>query len=161
MATMAKPGAGYEVQRRVAGPVRISLPASVAYSPDALKKSIASIAELIGHPKCFSGADCLFQMEREFVVDPAGKAAPVAGVRLAGLEPTLAREPSPDPWKVTVGLSSGVKYDLDRVLTAVDRVIDLIGPHPCISGFDVLFRDELEIITVNEQLQAQKLSGRF
>ena len=48
----------------------------------------------------------------------------------------------------------GVKYDLDKVFSAVDRVIDLIGPHPCISGFDVLFRNEL--IVINEQLQGEK-----
>jgi hypothetical protein len=51
-------------------------------------------------------------------------------------------------------VAPSVKYDLEKVFTAVDRVIDLIGPHPCISGFDVLFRDEM--IVVNEQLQAQK-----
>jgi hypothetical protein len=134
------------------------LPASVAYSPDALKKSIASIAEQIGHPRCFSGADCLFQMERAFAVDPQAKAVATAG---PGPQPWSVLGPVPDPWTVTVGLSSGVKYNLDNVLTAVDRVIDLIGPHPCISGFDVLLRDELNVIVVNERLQAQRYGQQF
>jgi hypothetical protein len=128
----------------------------VAYNPDALKKSIASVAEQIGHPRCFSGADCLFQMERAFAVDAQGRVAAEPNP-----EPWRVFEPSPDPWRVTIGLSSGVKYDLDKVLTAVDRVIDLIGPHPCISGFDVLLRDELNLIVVNEQLQAQRYGQRF
>jgi hypothetical protein len=144
---------------RSAGPVRITLPARVAYDPDALKKSIASIAEQLGCPKCFSGADCYFQTEREFVVNPPGKATPAGPV--AGILPEAVQGPDPTPWKVTVGLSSGVKYDLDKIFTAVDRVIDLIGPHPCISGFDVLFRDELNVIVVNEQLKGQRFGQRF
>jgi hypothetical protein len=57
-------------------------------------------------------------------------------------------------YRATVALARPVKYDLEKVYTAIDRVIDLIGPHPCISGFDVLFRDEL--IVINEQLQGQR-----
>ena len=71
-------------RRRAAEPVRITLPASVAYSPEVLKKSIASVAEQIGYPRCFSGADWLFQMEHTFVVNPEGKA--------------VAADPEPEPW---------------------------------------------------------------
>jgi len=145
-------------RRRIAGPVRITIPARIAYNPGDLKKSIASIAEQIGHPRCFSGADCFFQMERQFALDRAGVATAVAG---PDPTPWSVREPDPDPWKLSVGLSSGVKYNLDKVLTAVDKVIDLIGPHPCISGFDVLFRDELELIVVNEKLEAQRFGQQF
>jgi hypothetical protein len=137
-----------EPRLRAAGPVRVTLPAQVAYDPAALKKSIRSIVERLGCPTCFSGADCLFQMERRFVVDATQQANP---------DPT-PWEPDPEAWqlarRLTAGLAKPVKYDIDKVLQAVDKVIDLIGPHPCISGFDVLFRDEL--IVVNEQLQAQK-----
>ncbi len=158
---MATTAAGKGPKRVAAGPVRITLPVHVAYSPEALKKSIASIAEQIGHPRCFSGADCLFLMEREFVVDPQGQGAAAAGTQTALLGPSAVAYPIPEPWKVTVGLSSGVKYDLDKVLTAVDRVIDLIGPHPCISGFDMLLRDELNVIVVNEQLKGQRFGQQF
>ena len=60
-----------------------------------------------------------------------------------------------------VGVSSRVKYSIDKVFVAVDKVIDLLGPHPCISGFDVFFKDELRTIVVNEQLQATKFDARF
>ena len=135
---------------RAAGPVRISLPAKVAYDPKALKSSIKDIVERIGCPRCFSGADCFFQTEREFVINPAGKldSGPAMSFGAAQLGP------DPTPWRATVAVAPSVRYDLDKVFTAVDRVIDLIGPHPCISGFDVLFRDEL--IVINEQLQGQK-----
>jgi hypothetical protein len=134
---------------RAAGPVRISLPAKVAYDPKALKNSIKDIVERIGCPRCFSGADCFFQNERDLVINPAGKLD-------AGLQMAFAArlDPEPTPWRKTAALAPGVKYDLEKVFTAVDRVIDLIGPHPCISGFAVLFRDEL--IVINEQLQGQR-----
>jgi hypothetical protein len=126
-------------ERRAAGAVRITLPARVTYDPDALKEGIVQLAERIGHPKCFSGADCLIQMEREFLFDQPEPREPGFG---RGLNTEAA---------LLVGLAPRVKYDLDMVLEAVDRVIDNIGPHPCISGFDVLFRNQM--IVVNEQLE--------
>ena len=148
---------------RATGPVRVSIPAKIAYSPDALKKSIAGVLERIGCPRCFSGADCLFQTERRFVLDDGARLVSAA-VPAAGPTPEpwqLAAGPLPDPWQVTVGVSSRVKYDIDKVFVAVDKVIDLLGPHPCISGFDVFFKDELRTIVVNEQLQGTKFDARF
>lgn len=146
-----------KVRGRAAGPVRITLPAKIAYSPEALKKSIASLAEQIGHPRCFSGADCFFQNERQFIVNPDGKVTGASQVAGPVPDPWHAAGPGPQPWRVSVSMSRAVMYDIDKVLGAVDRVIDLIGPHPCISGFDTLFRDEMETwIAVNDQLQAQR-----
>ena len=134
---------------RARGTVRISLPASVAYDPKALKKSIATIVERLGCPRCFSGADCFFVNERDFVVDQK------FAVTAAG--------PFPEPWRAannantyTVGLSSAVRNDIDKVFVAIDKAIDIIGPHPCISGFDFHFQDELRTIVVNEKLEAQR-----
>lgn len=130
-------------EKRASGTVRITLPASIAYSPDRLKESIGKLADRIGHPECFSGADCLFQMEREFLFGADG----------GGLEPQKALgTDTGNP--ITVGLGSRVKYDLGRVEEAIDRVIDQIGAHPCISGFDVLFQDEM--IVVNDQMEAMR-----
>ena len=127
------------------GAVRITLPASVAYDPKALKKSIANIVERLGCPKCFSGADCFFTNERDLVVDQ----------KLA-VNPVIARNPEPQPWTYTVGLSSKVRHDLDKVFVAIDKAIDIIGAHPCISGFDFHFQDELRTIVVNEKLEATR-----
>lgn len=130
------------------GAVRITLPASVAYDPKALKKSIANIVERLGCPKCFSGADCFFTNERDLVVDQ----------KLA-VNPLIARGPQPEPWSqnsYTVGLSSKVRHDLDKVFVAIDKAIDIIGAHPCISGFDFHFQDELRTIVVNEKLEATR-----
>lgn len=51
-------------------PVRITMPASVAYDMGKLTEVVASLAERFGCKPCFSGASCLFMIEHDFVVDP-------------------------------------------------------------------------------------------
>jgi len=137
---------------RAHGTVRVSLPAKVAYSPDALKKSIASLVENLGCPKCFSGADCLFSFERNYVVDPQGRLAPI----------TSELNPQPLPPRESpaiVSLSSGARYDINKVFKAVDNVIGALGPCPCHSGIDVLYQNEITVIGVNERGEAQQFGG--
>jgi len=123
----------------------------VAYNPDALKKSIGGLMERLGCTKCFSGADCMFTFERDFVVDPQG--AFVA--RSAELNP----QPLPPRATATVSLSRGIRYDIDKVFKAVDAVIHNLGPCPCHSGFDVLYQNELPVIGINERGEALQFGG--
>lgn len=51
--------------------VRIVLPAKVAFNLPELTNALKNIAERLGCKACLSGADCLFTLERDFVVDPA------------------------------------------------------------------------------------------
>ena len=134
---------------RAHGTVRISLPASVAYSPDLLKKSIGALLGRLGCPTCFSGANCLFQAERDFVID--SKASVLERVAL-NPQPLPPGERS----SVHVALASSVPSNIDKVFKAVDAVIGTLGSCPCHSGFDVLYQNELRTIVVNEQLQAQQ-----
>ena len=144
--------------RATAGTIRITLPAKVAYSPDRLKESIAGLMERIGCPKCFSGADCFFQNERRFVLDAklAVEARPAAPSGFAN------PEPDGDPERTySVGFSKSVRYDMNKVFRAVDKVIDIIGHHPCISGFDFLFKDVLQSVVVNDNIEGQVFDQRF
>lgn len=52
-------------------PMRVSLPASVAYDLDKLTKVLANIAKAGGHTGCTSGRDLLFEHINEFVINPA------------------------------------------------------------------------------------------
>jgi hypothetical protein len=134
------------------GTVRVSLPARIAYNPVALKKSIGSLLERLGCGKCFSGADCLFTHERDFVVDAKGVISAVS----------VELNPQPLPPRddaATVSLARGVRYDIDKVFKAVDRVIDIIGPCPCHSGIDILYLNELNVIGINEKVEAQQFGG--
>jgi hypothetical protein len=143
----------YEVPKiRANGTIRVSLPAKVAYQPDALKKSIASLMERFGCPKCFSGADCFFTHERDFIIDAKGLLA--SGVASLNPQPL----PPVDSF-TTVSLAAGARYDIQKVFKAIDRVIDLIGPCPCHSGIDILYRNELRVIGINEKLEAQQYGG--
>jgi hypothetical protein len=130
--------------------VRVSLPAKVAYNPDALKKSLAGILDKLGCPRCFSGANCLFQSERNFVFDPAGAINAVA----LNPQPLPPRESF-----ATVALAPGLRYDIDKVYKSIDAVIKGLGPCPCHSGFDVLYQNELPVLTINEKFEAQGFGG--
>lgn len=154
MATETATETRMKIQQRIAGPVRVTLPASVAFNADLLKKSITSLAEQLGCPKCFSGVDCAFQMHRDFIVDPAAKLAPSPQLEAVARPSRIAEA-------VTVSFAAGIKYDLNKILTAVDKVNTLLGCTPCHSGFDVYFRHQLELIVVNEKLEAQRFGPLF
>lgn len=138
MATSAAP------KVRARGTVRVSLPAKVAYNPDALKKSITSILDKLGCPRCFSGADCHFLHERDFVVDPAEK---------------VALNPQPLPPReapAVVSLAPSLRYDIDKVFQSIDAVIKGLGACPCHSGIDVLYQSELPVLGITEKFEVQQ-----
>jgi hypothetical protein len=56
---------------RPLGPVRVVIPASVAFDLGKFTKALGNLAERLGCRPCLSGADCTFIFERDFVVDPA------------------------------------------------------------------------------------------
>jgi hypothetical protein len=98
------------------------------------------------------GADCFFTHERDFVVDAKG------AISRASTE----LNPQPEPPKgghTTVPVARGVRYDINKVFKAVDKVIDLIGGCPCHSGIDVLYLNELNVIGINEQIEARQFGG--
>ena len=53
-------------------PCRIVMPAEVAFNIDLVQKTVLSLAERLGCPQCFSGSNCVFQLERDFIVDRSG-----------------------------------------------------------------------------------------
>ena len=56
---------------KIAGPVRVTIPISVAYDFEKFQKALANLATQVGHPRCCSGVDVTLLTAREFVVDPA------------------------------------------------------------------------------------------
>lgn len=52
-------------------PIRITIPAEVAFDLNKFRGALQNLAERLGHPGCLSGADCRFGLHRDFVVDPA------------------------------------------------------------------------------------------
>jgi hypothetical protein len=120
-------------------PVRISLPASVAYNVDALQKSIAEIVDRLGCTRCFSGADCVFQLERDWVVNEKLQFSVRAG------------DPSPQPSVAAlpaarVGLAARVAYNLGDIQKVVAEVAGRLGHPQCFSGFDIGFGLEEQLV---------------
>lgn len=114
--------------------VRLTMPASVAYDLPRFQKSIARLLEELGCLKCFSGVDCTFQLERDWVINERGDLRAVA-----------AGDPSPQPsLAATATLPAKLGYDIDAVNEVVARIADRLGCSACCSGFDITFRRELD-----------------
>lgn len=64
------------------GPVRISVPASVAFNLEKMSAVFRNIGENIGCGTCYSGADCILQFERDWAVDPVS-------LKLVGANPVV------------------------------------------------------------------------
>ena len=127
---------------RSSGALRISIPASVANDLDAFKQSIETLAERLGCASCFSGADCTFEMERDFLVDEK------RGVN-RGNRKSLTDRPA-QTRDITLSVPTEVTNDLKKILTVVDHVARRLGKHGqnqfCCSGFDITFRRELDFM---------------
>ncbi len=58
------------IAQTAAPPVRIVIPARVAFDLNLFRKTLQGVAERLGCTPCLSGRNCLFLLERDFVVDP-------------------------------------------------------------------------------------------
>ena len=134
--------------------VRISIPAAVAADLDSFQKSIAGLVERLGCRACFSGADCLFTLERDFVIDPALKVNNIAPRVFAETEQKAMSLSASRP--VTVQMPAQVSSDIDSVMKVVASVAGRLGCEACCSGFDILFRRELDFV-VNPALELRSL----
>src|SRR5439155_7264709 len=95
----------------IQGPIRISMPAAVAFDLAAFQKGIANLVDRLGCAPCFSGADCRFTHERDFVINEKLDVRPFAGASVQ-----LPQEPTPS---VTATLSGNVGFDLKKIQSAV------------------------------------------
>jgi hypothetical protein len=141
------------------GTVRLTMAAKVAGDLGALQKGLKSLAERLGHPACATGCDILhLGMEREFTFGDGGHEVALnpqplpPKAELAG--------PSPEPWQVTVAIPDRVSRDINALTRATAVVLERLGCGQCCSGFDILFRRELDMLTVDEKLNVSGF-GRF
>jgi hypothetical protein len=143
---------------RHGGAVRLTLSAKAANDLGTLQNSLKSLAERLGHPACATGCDTLFlQMEHEFVVDAEAQLNPQP------LPPrvTVGLPQDPDPIRpVQVMIPEGVNNDIKLLQKALATTLGKLGCRACCSGFDILFRRELDLIAINERANATGF-GRF
>src|SRR5438552_9025918 len=95
---------------RLRGPVRVTMPAAVAYDLKAFQQGIAALVERLGCRTCFSGADCTFLTERDWVISDKLEVSPAA--RASGQAPD--GDLALSGHNVTVSLAKEVRFDLNR-----------------------------------------------
>lgn len=148
---------------RHGGVVRLTMSAKVANDIRELKSGLASLAARMGHSTCASGCDILhLALEQEFSIgervelnpQPLPPVAPDALIlNLAKSDPMPGRT-------VLVTIPKAVSNDINSLVGAVEAAVGKLGCSPCCSGFDILFRNELDLIQIDEKLNVQG-SGRF
>src|SRR5215831_1526236 len=134
------------------GTVRITLPAAVASNLASFQKSIGALVERLGCPTCFSGADCTFTVERDFLMNERLEISPSTPI-------VSSPDPDGDPTHrrrgVRVHMASDVSHNLEGIQTAVAKIAERLGHPMCCSGFDIAFREEVNVITVDRDLNVQ------
>ena len=119
--------------------MRITIPASVAFNLGEFQKSIATLVERTGCRTCFSGADCHFQQERDFLINEKTELTAFWGTSVQG--------PVPQPWRTaTVTLPAKVANNIEQVKRVVANIAGRLGCPQCCSGFDILFQQEHEFV---------------
>ncbi|HVT11296.1 MAG TPA: hypothetical protein VHE55_03440 [Fimbriimonadaceae bacterium] len=129
----------FEVNReqlRQHSPVRVTIPASVAYHLPSLQNGIANIMNHLGCGTCCSGIDVSYMTEREFVLNEKLEVSSLAG-RI---------EPNPSPWKTTT-IAVKASANIDQIKRSIANAAGRLGCQGCCSGFDIHFRNEVELMS--------------
>lgn len=130
--------------RQTGRAVRLTIPAKVAYNLDSFQESIADLVDRLGCLRCFSGVDCTFQLERDFVVNEALQLSSVRSLRAE------AQLPAASASSVSAAMPTAVSYDIDQVQKAVANIAGRLGCPACCSGFDITFRNQLDFLVDKE-----------
>ena len=138
---------------RKGGTVRLTLPAKVANDLTLLQRGLKSIADRLGHPACATGCDILHLMlEREFSLTDAvalnPQPLPPGGPDLTG----AVRQ-------ITVSIPDKVNGNIDALTKAVGVVVGKLGCTPCCSGFDILFRREINSMALDDKGEVARFGG--
>lgn len=133
--------------------IRISIPAAVAGNIKILKSSLEGIAEKLGCRPCFSGADCFFQLEKNFIINEKGLSSAKAITPVSDVaEKRFAGRPSGKT--VRIALSGKAGYSIETILASVEKIAELSGHTACATGCNLFFQhflDDMRSFTVNEK----------
>ena len=124
---------------RKKAPIKLSIPAKVAYNADLFKKGIFNLLDDIGCPKCFSGVDCHFTTIQDYIL--TDKLDVVASNVLGATPQPVLLKDAP----LAVSLPTKVSSNIDLVDSAIDRIFDEIGCRACCSGHDIFFQNDFAI----------------
>ncbi len=139
---------------RQGGAVRLTLSAKVANDLGALQRSLQAVAERLGHPNCATGCDILhLGLEQEFTT--LGDEVSLNPQPL----PPRARRLDQARGQITVTIPDRVSGNIDALTKAVGVVMGKLGCSPCCSGFDILFRREINTMALDEKGGIARFGG--
>lgn len=134
--------------------VRVTIPASVANNLDLFKNSIGDLMEKLGCGHCFSGADCRFDLLREWVISEKGEAN---FYTTTGISKALDREDAfglgEAAPRITAQMHPTAANDIKSVFSAIDQIGKHLGCAPCHSGYDMEFQNAIRYLRINEQVE--------
>jgi hypothetical protein len=137
---------------RQGGTVRLTLSAKVANDLGLLQRTLKGIADRLGHPACATGCDILhLGLEQEFAT--------------FGDEVSLNPQPLPPRsldrtrGQITVSVPDRVSGNIDALTKSVGVVLGKLGCSACCSGFDILFRREINTIALDEKGGIARFGG--
>jgi len=140
----------------ISGPIRITIPVKVAANIRTLKSTLQTIAERLGCRPCFSGADCFFELERNYLVDEKAKLINRLQVPELGARALASHNVGTT---VNVALSSKAGYSIDTITEAVEKIAELSGHPGCATGCNIFFQhflDDMRSFAVNENGLVEK-----
>jgi hypothetical protein len=141
------------------GTVRLTLSAKVANDIGALRSGLKDLAERLGHTACATGCDLLhIGLEREFVINQEAQLnpQPLPPAEAMSFQRDRSLPFDPIPLRpVNVFVSSSGLDNIENLNNVVASVLGKLGCAPCCSGFDILFRRELDYFAVDEKLNVQ------
>ena len=116
------------------------------------KTSIGNLLGKLGCQACFSGADCRFDILREWVINENGEANfyNAAGISKDRENAFGLGEVAP---KISVQLHPSAANDIKSVFAAIDQIGKHLGCAPCHSGYDLDFQNAIRNVRINEQLE--------
>jgi hypothetical protein len=138
---------------RRGGAVRLTLSARVANDLGALQSSLKLVADRLGHSACATGCDILhLGLEQEFAFGNTVELNP---------QPLPPRSLSFDQTRgsITVTIPDHVNGNIDALTQAVGVVVGKLGCSACCSGFDILFRREINSLALDEKGGVARFGG--
>lgn len=137
---------------RRGGAVRLTVSAKVANDLGLLQGALKNIADRLGHTACATGCDIFhIGQEVEFGInDVALNPQPL---------PPRALSFIPARGTITVTIPDKVNSNIDLLNKAVANVLGKLGCEPCCSGFDILFRTEINTLALDEKAGVARFGG--
>lgn len=137
---------------RRGGAVRLTVSAKVANDLGLLQGALKNLADRLGHTACATGCDIFhIGQEVEFGVNEVALNPQPLPPRALSFHPARGT--------ITVTIPDKVNGNIELLTRAVGNVVGKLGCEACCSGFDILFRSEINTLALDERGGVARFGG--